>query len=53
MRDKQAYYGLMVVIIAAMLYYMIRMYLCYTLFYLKRLEEQNPTQETDEAPYAE
>ena len=44
---------LMVVIIAAMLYYMIRMYLCYTLFYLKRLEEQNPTQETVEAPYAE
>ena len=37
---------LMVVIIAAMLYYMIRMYLCYTLFYLKRVEDQNPEQET-------
>ena len=44
---------LMVVIIAAMLYYMIRMYLCYTLFYLKRVEEQNPAQEAVEAPYAE
>lgn len=44
---------LMVVIIAAMLYYMIRMYLCYTLFYLKRVEEQNPAQETVEAPAAE
>ena len=44
---------LMVVIIAAMLYYMIRMYLCYTLFYLKRLEEQNPTSDAVEAPYAE
>ena len=44
---------LMVVIIAAMLYYMIRMYLCYTLFYLKRVEEQNPAQEAVEAPYTE
>lgn len=44
---------LMVVIIAAMLYYMIRMYLCYTLFYLKRVDEQNPAQEAVEAPYTE
>lgn len=44
---------LMVVIIAAMLYYMIRMYLCYTLFYLKRVEDQNPAADAAEAPYAE
>lgn len=44
---------LMVVVFAAMLYYMIRMYLCYTLFYLKRVEEQNPAEETIEAVAAE
>ena len=44
---------LMVVLYATMLYYMMRMYLCYALFYLKRVEEQNPTAEAVEAPYAE
>ena len=44
---------LMIAVIGADLYYMIRMYLCYALFYLKRVEEQNPAQEAVEAPYAE
>lgn len=44
---------LMIAVIGADLYYMIRMYLCYALFYLKLMEEQNPAQEAVEAPYAE
>ena len=36
---------LAVVMTAVMAYYMIRMYVCYTLFYIKRAEEQNPVTE--------
>ncbi len=35
---------LMIVMFATMLYYMIRAYLCYALFYLKRTKDQEPAQ---------
>ena len=41
---------LFIVMMAAILYYSIRMELCYVLFYLKRLEEQNPTEEAAAEP---
>ena len=44
---------MMIVMLIVMLYYMIRMYLCYAIFYVKRVEEQNPAEETADAAYAE
>ena len=40
---------MMVVMFALELYYMVRMYLCYAIFYIKRVEEQKPEEDAASA----